>query len=207
MSSSKKAKPSKPEAGINYGVNSITRGIDGNPIGAGWDLPPSVEKMEQTPQTAVAAAAAAAEEEAEWQNEQFAKLLEKRQEKENMARPRFESLAAASASQWGTPDLRSDYNYSGGSGEDALLRQSPVPDDVGRVLASPYGWAGADGKKPLDIAYSLPTQEEINKAMKKGGSRKKTKRRRRSRKKRTKRRKRRRKKRTKRRKRKSRRKR
>jgi hypothetical protein len=90
MSSSKKTKKaSKPKPDINYGVNSIARGIDGNPIGAGWDLPPSVEKMEQTPQTAVAAAAAAAEEEAAWQNEQFAKLLKKRKEKENMARPRF----------------------------------------------------------------------------------------------------------------------
>ena len=188
MSSSKKAKASKLKDGINYGVNSIARGIDGNPIGVGWDLPPSVEKMEQTPQSAVAAAAAAAEEEAEWQNAQFAKLLEKRKEKENMARPRFESLAAASASPWGTHDLRSDYNSSGGSGEDALLRQSPVPD-VGRVLASPYGWAGKDDKIPLDIAHSLPTKEEIGKAMKRGG-RKKTRRRKRSRKKRTKRRKR-----------------
>lgn len=191
MSSSKKAKASKPKDGIyygvNFGVNSMARGIDGNPIGAGWDLPPSVEKMEQTPQAAVAAAAAAAEKEAEWQNEQFEKLL-KRKEKENMARPRFESLAAASASQWGTPALRSDYNSSGGSGEDELLRKSHVPD-VDRVLESPYGWARIEEEIPLDVAHSLPTKEEIGKAMKRGG-RKKTRRRKRSRKKRTKRRKR-----------------
>ncbi len=205
----KKVEASKPKPDINYGVNSIAENELGESIGVEWDLPPSVDIMEQTYQAPAAAAARAVVKDTEWydwQNSQFVNSPEYRALMErSLSRPRLESLAAANSSQWGDGSI--DYNSSGGPGEDALLRQSSVPD-VGRVLASPYGWAGKDGKKPLDIADSLPTQEEINKAMKKkGGSRKKTRRRRRSRKKRTKRRKRSRKKRTKRRKRKSRRKR